>query len=85
VDFPAKAVVFSGVTSPEGLTGEFHYTDGAGLLGILQGGRIWLSNAAGLNDPSEIYHGLQFGAAALKARAAGESRAAGFFATEFER
>jgi hypothetical protein len=63
----------------------YHYTDGAGLLGILKGGRIWLSNAAGLNDPSEIYHGLQFGAAALKARAAGESRAAGFFATEFGR
>ena len=36
----------------------YHYTDSAGLLGILTTGKIRLTNIFGLNDPSELRHGL---------------------------
>jgi hypothetical protein len=32
----------------------FHYTDGAGLFGILNEGKIWATHFNGLNDSSEI-------------------------------
>jgi hypothetical protein len=34
----------------------YHYTDGAGLMGILESQRLWASNAAYLNDPTELLH-----------------------------
>ncbi len=37
----------------------YHYTDIRGLHGILESGRIMLSNARFINDYSEIDHGLQ--------------------------
>jgi hypothetical protein len=37
----------------------YHYTNAAGLLGILQSGCLWFTNAFQLNDPSEITHGIQ--------------------------
>jgi hypothetical protein len=33
-----------------------HYTDAAGLLGIVQDGEIWASNAAFLNDSTELVY-----------------------------
>jgi hypothetical protein len=36
----------------------FHYTDAAGLLGIVTSGKLWLSNADFLNDASEPRHAL---------------------------
>jgi hypothetical protein len=35
-----------------------HYTNDAGLKGILEGGALWLSDITTLNDPSEIKHGM---------------------------
>ena len=36
----------------------YHYTNDTGLHGILESGRLRLSNIFSLNDPSEIRHGL---------------------------
>jgi hypothetical protein len=36
----------------------YHYTDGAGFLGILQTGKLWLHDVFSLNDPSELNHGI---------------------------
>lgn len=35
----------------------YHYTNDGGLKGILETGKIWLSDAFSLNDPSELRHG----------------------------
>jgi hypothetical protein len=54
----------------------FHYTDYLGLKGILETGRLWLSDIFSLNDPSELNHGV-FGAAEIlsqKAKAAPDIR-----------
>jgi hypothetical protein len=37
----------------------FHYTNAAGLAGIVEGGCLWLSDIFTLNDPSEITYALQ--------------------------
>jgi hypothetical protein len=34
----------------------YHYTDAGGLMGILESQRLWASNAAYLNDPTELLH-----------------------------
>ena len=36
----------------------YHYTDDVGLRGILESGRLWLTDVSNLNDPSELNHGL---------------------------
>jgi hypothetical protein len=36
----------------------YHYTDSRGLSGILESGRIRLTDIFGLNDPTELRHGL---------------------------
>jgi hypothetical protein len=36
----------------------YHYTDSRGLGGILESGRIRLTDIFGLNDPTELRHGL---------------------------
>jgi hypothetical protein len=36
----------------------YHYTDDRGLAGILESGRIRLTDIFGLNDPTELRHGL---------------------------
>ncbi|KQN75026.1 hypothetical protein ASE94_01525 [Devosia sp. Leaf64] len=36
-----------------------HYTDLAGLQGIVENKELWLSNAVFLNDPEEINHGIK--------------------------
>jgi len=35
----------------------YHYTEAAGLIGILQSRQLWLSNALFLNDSAELAHG----------------------------
>jgi len=37
----------------------YHYTDCTGLLGILESGKIRLTDIFGLNDPSELQHGVR--------------------------
>ena len=36
----------------------YHYTNAAGLKGILESGILWLSDLTSLNDPSEIIYGF---------------------------
>ena len=36
----------------------YHYTNDAGLRGILETGKLWLTDMFNLNDPSELSHGL---------------------------
>jgi hypothetical protein len=36
----------------------YHYTDGLGLKGILESGRVWFTDYRHLNDPSELKHGI---------------------------
>lgn len=38
----------------------YHYTDGRGLKGILESGRIWFTDYRHLNDPSEVLQGMEF-------------------------
>jgi hypothetical protein len=33
-----------------------HYTSAAGLLGILESGKLWLSDVRHLNEPCEMIH-----------------------------
>jgi hypothetical protein len=47
----------------------YHYTNAAGLRGIMQSGTVWLTDAFALNDPSEFAHGLSHAVTALQQRA----------------
>lgn len=47
----------------------YHYTDDVGLSGILETGKLRLSNLFKLNDPSELRHGLSIASDILKTRA----------------
>jgi hypothetical protein len=44
----------------------YHYTDAAGLLGILQSGKIWATNVRFLNDTKEGELPFEMGLAALR-------------------
>lgn len=48
----------------------YHYTDDMGLRGILESGRVWLTDIFSLNDPSELRHGLSRIVAILNEKAA---------------
>src|SRR6266705_941988 len=37
----------------------YHYTDGAGLRGIFETGKLWFTDIFNLNDTSEIRHGVK--------------------------
>ena len=60
-----------------------HYTDGAGLLGILQSGRIRMTSIFHLNDPSELRHGIEMACAALERQAVGRHPAVQKFSQQF--
>jgi hypothetical protein len=61
----------------------FHYTNAAGLTGIVASGRLRLSDIFNLNDPSEMRHGVQFALRALQEAAAGGHRGAKLFVWKF--
>jgi hypothetical protein len=46
----------------------YHYTDAAGLCGIVKSQKIWFTSYLHLNDPSELLHGLDIIHRLLKAR-----------------
>jgi hypothetical protein len=46
----------------------YHYTNAAGLAGILASGRVWVSDVFSLNDPSELSHGFSQLTALLRGR-----------------
>lgn len=62
----------------------YHYTDDVGLKGILETGKIWLTDIFSLNDPSELRHGLDHGISVLKRKVAGRPPAAKRFAQGLE-
>jgi hypothetical protein len=45
----------------------YHYTDAAGLCGIVKSQKIWFTSYLHLNDPSELLHGLDIVHRLLKA------------------
>lgn len=61
----------------------FHYTNSAGLSGIIESGRLRLSDVFGLNDPSEMRHGVRYALNALQQAAATGHRAAQLFVWRF--
>ena len=63
----------------------YHYTSDEGLRGILQSGRLWLTDIFSLNDPSELRHGFSPVINALSAKAASGPAEAKSFADRFER
>ncbi len=47
----------------------YHYTDDAGLRGIIESGKLWLTDIFNLNDPSELQHGSSIAARLWNAEA----------------
>jgi hypothetical protein len=61
----------------------FHYTKAAGLKGILETGRMRLSDVFDTNDPSEMRHGVQYALTALQRAAESGHKGAQLFAWRF--
>jgi hypothetical protein len=61
----------------------YHYTDDAGLRGILESGRLWLSDIFKLNDPSELRHGFSHAVDILNSKAESGHRSTKIFAKQF--
>lgn len=61
----------------------YHYTDGSGMLGIVESGRIRLTDIFGMNDPSEIRHGFERASLVLEEDAKLGHPAAAVFAQRF--
>lgn len=63
----------------------YHYTNDSGLHGILESGKLRLSNIFSLNDPSEIGHGLSHAKAILSDETREATPQAKDFAEKFSR
>ena len=63
----------------------YHYTDDAGLRGIIEHGSLWCTDVAYLNDPSEIKYGVSIAADLLNAEASNAPVAVQLFARDFRR
>jgi Protein of unknown function (DUF2971) len=63
----------------------YHYTNNAGLAGIIESGRLWFSDIFALNDPSELRHGLGIAIDLLKSRATDARPEITTFASMLER
>jgi hypothetical protein len=61
----------------------FHYTNDVGLRGILETGRLWLSDIFSLNDPSELRHGISRAVSILMDKAGSGPRETKVFADDF--
>jgi Protein of unknown function (DUF2971) len=63
----------------------YHYTDDAGLRGILESGILRLTAVSNLNDPSELKHGFYHAIEIINRRAAEGPPESKIFAQQFER
>ena len=63
----------------------YHYTNDAGLRGILESGKLWLTDIFNLNDPSELSHGFSHAVSILSNKAADGHRWTKLFAQAFEK
>jgi hypothetical protein len=61
----------------------YHYTNDVGLRGILETGKLWLSDIFSLNDPSELRHGLSHAVNILNSKAENGPPEAKLFAKQF--
>lgn len=61
----------------------YHYTGDLGLRGILESGKLWLTDIFGLNDPSELTHGFDISVHILRAMAEGGPPEHAVFAKHF--
>ena len=77
-----RRYVDEGKASPEML---YHYTDCAGLRGILESGTIRLTDVFKLNDPTELKHGFSHAVNIIKQRAEFGPPEIKTFASRFER
>jgi len=62
----------------------YHYTTDAGLKGILESGKLRLTDICSLNDPSELNHGFAIAIRELKNMVAGGSSVSQRFANDLE-
>lgn len=62
----------------------YHYTNEVGLKGILESGKLWLTEIGSLNDPSELNHGFGIAVSALTEMVANEPRESKKFADDLE-
>jgi len=60
----------------------YHYTNDDGLRGILESGKLWLSDIFSLNDPSELSHSVAYATDILKGKAKNSHEKA--FASRFD-
>lgn len=72
------------VTSRERPDRIYHYTTDAGLKGILESGKLWLTDICSLNDPSELNHGFEIAIRELKNLVAGGPSVSQRFANDLE-
>jgi hypothetical protein len=63
----------------------YHYTNDAGLSGIIESGQLWFTDIFALNDPSELRHGLSIAIDVLKSRATAARPEIATFASILER
>src|SRR5262249_45732136 len=64
----------------------YHYTDAAGLLGILKSGTLWLSDMKSMSDKRELLHGIDIGRSILrkKSKKPNVHRATQMFSARFD-
>ena len=62
----------------------YHYTNDIGLRGILETGKLWLTDMFNLNDPSELSHSLSHMVDALNSKAVNGPPESKIFAQAFE-
>jgi hypothetical protein len=63
----------------------YHYTNGDGLKGIIESGKLWFTDIFGLNDPSELRHGLSVAINILKSKTTAARPEIGTFASLLDR
>jgi hypothetical protein len=63
----------------------YHYTNDAGLKGIIENGTLWFTDIFGLNDPSELRHGFRIAIDILKSRTSAARPEISTFASLLER
>src|SRR5215475_13210504 len=61
----------------------YHYTDGRGLKGILESGRVWFTDYRHLNDPSELTHGIEMAHDVARGLGTGADGRIGLFLEHF--
>lgn len=61
----------------------FHYTNDKGLRGILESGKIWLTDIFCLNDPAELRHGIEHAIELIRSMAENGPPEFKLFATKF--